>query len=120
MNNVLSLKSFRYPDTLVTHRCECVLEARSAAVAAGVTLLVVPSEGADSGISRGPLSRDRLSGTQNDVLTGQDDGEQGTPRGTDHRPGVLSLREIFAAALSRRAGPDAAAAEAMYAELYGE
>lgn len=119
MNNVLSLKSFRYPDTLVTHRCECVLEARSAAVAAGVTL-VVPSEGADSGISRGPLSRDRLSGTQNDVLTGQDDGEQGTPRGTDHRPGVLSLREIFAAALSRRAGSDAAATEAMYAELNGE
>lgn len=95
------------------------MEARSAAVAAGVTL-TVPSEGTDSRINRGPLSRDRLSGTQNDVLTGQDDGEQGTPRGTDHRPGMLSLREILAAALSCCAGSDAAAAEAMHAELYGE
>lgn len=95
------------------------MEPRSAAVAAGVTL-VVPSEGADSETNRGPLSRDRLSGTQNDVLTGQDDGEQGTPRGTDHRPGVLPHGEILTAALSRRAGSDAAATEAMYAELYGE
>lgn len=95
------------------------MEPRGAAVAAGITF-IVPSEGADSGTSRGPLSRDRLSGTQNDVLAGQDDGEQGTPRGTDHRPGVLSLGEILAAALSRRAGSDAAATEAMHAEFYGE
>lgn len=95
------------------------MEPRSAAVAAGVTL-VVPSEGAHSETNRGPLSRDRLSGTQNDVLTGQDDGEQGTPRGTDHRPGVLPHGEILTAALSCRAGSDAAATEAMYAELYGE
>jgi len=70
--------------------------------------------------SRGALSRDRLSGTQNDVLARQDDGEQGTPWGTDHRPGVLSLGEILASTLSRRTGSDAAAAEAMYAEFYGE
>jgi len=95
------------------------LEPRSAAVAAGVTL-IVPSEGADSETNRGPLSRNRLSGTQNDVLAGQDDGEQRTPRGTDLRPGVFSFGEILAAALSRRAGSDAAAAKAMYAELYGE
>lgn len=59
-------------------------------------------------------------GTQDDVLAGQDDGEQGTPRGTHHCPGMLSLGEILAAALSRRAGSDAAATEAMYAESYGE
>lgn len=66
------------------------------------------------------LSRDRLSGTQNDVLAGQDDGKQGAPRGTDYRPGLLPLGEILAATLSRRAGSDAAAAETMYAESYGE
>lgn len=62
----------------------------------------------------------RLSGTQNDVLAGQDDGEQGAPRGADHRPGMLPFGEILAVTLSRRAGSDAAAAEAMYAEPHGE
>lgn len=59
-------------------------------------------------------------GAQDDVLAGQDDGEQGAPRGTHLRPGVLSLGEILAAALSRRAGPDAAATEAMHAEPHGK
>lgn len=64
--------------------------------------------------------RTGLGDSHDDVLTGQNDGEQGTPRGTDHRPGMLPLGEILAAALSRRAGSDAAAAETMYAEPYGE
>lgn len=64
------------------------------------------------------LSRNRLSDSQNDVLTGQNDGEQGAPRGTDHRSGMLSLGEILAATLSRRAGSNAAATETMYAEPY--
>lgn len=79
----------------------------------------MPSEAARAESRCGSLSRDRLRRLHNDVLTGQDDGEQGAPRGADRRPGLLPLGEVLAAALSRRAGPDAAA-ETMHAQHYGE
>jgi len=125
-------RSLRAPDTNQltsdAHRCERISEPGSAAseaaaaAAAAATSIspVAPSEVEPRSRRGEDLSRDRLSDSHDDVLTGQDDGEQGAPRGTDHRPGMLPLGEILSAALPRRAGSDAAAAETMHAEPYGE